>query len=69
VEIKCFTLRPRRDFYQFLIFSLWLSLHQVLRGGSVSEVSSAELVAGEVVLVESGDRVPGDAVLLEGNDY
>jgi len=52
-----------------LTLSIILSLLQVLRGCSVSEVSSAELVAGEVVLVESGDRVPGDAVLLEGDFF
>jgi len=41
---------------------------KVVRGGVVAEVSTTELVAGDVVLLESGDRVPGDALLLEGVD-
>ncbi len=37
----------------------------VLRGGKEQEVSSKELVPGDILLLEAGDRIPADARLIE----
>jgi Ca2+-transporting ATPase len=39
----------------------------VLRGGKEEEVSSKELVPGDMLLLEAGDRVPADARLIESH--
>ena len=39
----------------------------VLRGGERTEIESAEVVPGDVVLLESGDMVPADLRLVGGN--
>jgi Ca2+-transporting ATPase len=40
---------------------------RVMRGGSLVEVDTSELVPGDIVIVEAGDRVPADGRLLEAN--
>src|SRR5512136_1981131 len=39
----------------------------VLRGGREEEVSSKELVPGDVLLLEAGDKIPADARLVENH--
>ncbi len=41
---------------------------QVLRGGNRTEILSAEIVPGDVILLEAGDKVPADARIVEGVD-
>ena len=43
---------------------LQVPVARVRRGGQVAEVSSTELVPGDVVLIEAGDLVPADGRLL-----
>ena len=38
---------------------------KVLRGGVISEIDSAELVVGDIVLLEAGDRIAADGRLIE----
>lgn len=38
---------------------------KVLRGGKISEIDSAELVVGDIVLLEAGDRIAADGRLME----
>ncbi len=38
---------------------------KVMRGGSVVELKSEELVVGDVILLEAGDAVPADARIIE----
>ncbi len=38
---------------------------KVLRGGTVTQVKSEELVSGDIVLMEAGDAVPADVRILE----
>ena len=40
----------------------------IVRDGETTEVSSAELVPGDVVLLKAGDKVPADLRLLEARD-
>lgn len=41
----------------------------VIREGRVSEIPSAQLVPGDIVLLEQGDKVNADCVLLEADDF
>ncbi|WP_027340340.1 calcium-transporting P-type ATPase, PMR1-type [Halonatronum saccharophilum] len=41
---------------------------KVLRGGSIVEVLSEELVPGDIILIESGDKVPADARVIKSSD-
>lgn len=41
---------------------------QVLRGGRWTDVSSSELVVGDLVRLEAGDRVPADLRLMDASD-
>lgn len=45
--------------------SLVVAKAKVYRDGQLTEISSRELVPGDVVLVEEGDRIPADGQLLE----
>ena len=38
----------------------------VLRGGTLLQVQSSDLVPGDLVRIEAGDRIPADAILLSG---
>lgn len=38
---------------------------RVMRGGSLQDIDSADLVPGDLVVLESGDRVPADLRLIE----
>jgi magnesium-transporting ATPase (P-type) len=41
---------------------------QVLRSGARTQISTTEVLVGDVVLLESGDKVPADGVLIRGAD-
>lgn len=41
---------------------------KVLRGDKVQEISSSELVPGDVIYIEAGDSVPGDARILQEDE-
>ncbi|MDX5347335.1 MAG: HAD-IC family P-type ATPase, partial [Hymenobacteraceae bacterium] len=43
-------------------------LVQVLRDGSVKEISSRELVPGDVILLEAGNIIPADARIIEASN-
>src|SRR5487761_1500476 len=41
---------------------------KVLRGGTLEEIDSAELVPGDVIYIESGDSVPADLRILDEDE-
>src|SRR3989344_1593335 len=45
-----------------------VSVSRVLRDGTQIEISSYEIVPGDVVIVESGDKIPADGHLIESFD-
>lgn len=45
-----------------------VSMAKVLRDGVESEISSANLVPGDIILLDEGERIPADARLIQVND-
>lgn len=43
-------------------------LIQVVRAGEILEMSTRQLLVGDVVLLEAGDKIPADGVLTQGDD-
>lgn len=43
-------------------------MSQVVRGGEILEMSTRNLLVGDVVLLEAGDKIPADGVLTQGDD-
>lgn len=41
---------------------------QVVRAGEIREMSTRQLLVGDVVLLEAGDKIPADGVLTQGDD-
>lgn len=41
---------------------------RLLRNGTVSEVSTHDIVVGDIALIDVGDIVPADGLLVDGND-
>lgn len=41
---------------------------QVVRAGEILEMSTRQLLVGDVVLLEAGDKIPADGVLTKGDD-
>ena len=41
---------------------------KVIRGGKQIQVSTKELLVGDIVLLESGDKIPGDGLYISGDD-
>ncbi|CAM9687772.1 unnamed protein product, partial [Choristocarpus tenellus] len=41
---------------------------QVVRAGEILEMSTRQLMVGDVILLEAGDKIPADGVLVEGAD-
>lgn len=41
---------------------------QVIRAGEILEMSTRQLLVGDVVLLEAGDKIPADGVLTQGDD-
>ncbi|CAM9918584.1 unnamed protein product [Pylaiella littoralis] len=41
---------------------------QVVRAGEILEMSTRQLLVGDVVLLEAGDKIPADGVLTQGDD-
>jgi Ca2+-transporting ATPase len=44
------------------------SFSTVVRDGKEIQVSSKELVPGDVVLLETGEKIPTDCVIVEAKD-
>jgi len=44
------------------------SFSMVLRDGEEMQISSRDLVPGDIVLLEMGEKIPADCVLLESKD-
>ena len=40
----------------------------VVRNGRTEEISTAELLVGDVMLMDTGDILPADGILFQGND-
>ncbi|CAM9350626.1 unnamed protein product, partial [Laminaria digitata] len=40
----------------------------VVRAGEILEMSTRQLLVGDVVLLEAGDKIPADGVLTQGDD-
>lgn len=40
----------------------------MVRAGEILEMSTKELLVGDVVLLEAGDKIPADGVLTQGDD-
>ena len=40
----------------------------VMRSGETGEISTADLLVGDVMLLSTGDILPADGLLFEGND-
>lgn len=47
---------------------LEVATSRVIRGGEEIEISSKELVPGDIVLLESGDKIPADGIIIEAYD-
>jgi P-type Ca2+ transporter type 2C len=45
-----------------------MPISRVLRNGKETEISSLEIVPGDIILLRSGERVPADAVILEESE-
>lgn len=43
-------------------------LSQVVRAGEILEMSTRQLLVGDVVLLEAGDKIPADGVLIQAAD-
>ena len=40
---------------------------KVIRNGKVVEITTGEVVVGDIVILNSGDKIPADGVLISGN--
>ena len=40
----------------------------VVRNGQTEEISTADLLVGDVMLMDTGDILPADGLLFQGND-
>jgi Ca2+-transporting ATPase len=40
----------------------------VIRDGKEKNISSTELVPGDIILLEEGNKIPADALILQSND-
>jgi len=41
----------------------------VIRGGKEIEISSVEVVPGDIIMLNAGDIIPGDMVLIESKNF
>ena len=41
---------------------------KVVRAGEILEISTKQLLVGDVVLMEAGDKIPADGVIIEADD-
>ena len=46
-----------------------VSTSRVIRDGKETEISSYEIVPGDIVILEAGDKIPADGIIIESYDF